>query len=158
MEACLAAALPEVDLREFVLTGAVGDGALRLTVDHPDGVSHDVCEAVTKALWAEGMGEHYAIEVWSPGPEPALRTRRHFQDALGHRVRIKVRENGRTRTREGILSAVDGEQITLTTPSEARTYPREAIRRAHDLDGARAAGADHDNDAVLMQDTGEEHT
>lgn len=135
VEACLAAALPEVDLLELTVLGAGSDAYLRVVVDHPEGVDHGVCERVTRALQDAGLGERYGIEVWSPGPEPPMRVRRHFERAVGHRVRLKVTDGGRVRAREGMLSAVGDESVSLTTSAGVLDIPFAAIRRASDLDG-----------------------
>ncbi|MCB0881417.1 MAG: hypothetical protein KDC33_04255 [Thermoleophilia bacterium] len=136
VEACLAAALPDVDLREFMLVGSGGETMIRITVDHPDGVDHDLCERVTKAMWAEGLGDDHGIEVWSPGPEPPLRVRRHYDAARGHRVRLKIASEGggKARDRVGVLSDVGDDGVTLVTADGARQVPFEQIRRAYDLE------------------------
>lgn len=141
VEACLAAALPEVDLLELVVIGRSDDGYLRVVVDHPEGVTHDLCESVTRALQAEGFGDRYGIEVWSPGPEPPMRTRRHFVRAVGHRVRLRVDDGRRVRPREGTLTAVGEETVSLETVGGLVDIPFVAIRRANDLDGGGNADA-----------------
>ena len=71
IEARLAVAEPDV---EVLLAEVVGGGTLRLFVDHPDGVTLELCERVTHAL--EDLREHYALEVSSPGRKrPASRRR-----------------------------------------------------------------------------------
>ena len=137
VESCLAAALPAVDLLE--LTVLVPSETLRLVVDHPDGVTLEVCEAVTHAVQATPLGEQFGIEVWSPGPEPPLRTPAHFARAIGHRVELRVVEDGqrRARDRSGTLTAVDEQSVTLIEPVGVREIPFSAIRRARDLEGAR---------------------
>lgn len=135
VEACLAQSLPEVDLLELTVIG-LGDSAMvRAVVDHPEGVTHDICERVTRAMQDVGIGDRYGIEVWSPGPEPPLRTPDHFRRAVGHRVALRVAEEERARSREGLLTAVGDEHISITTPSGVLDIPFGAIRRARDLDG-----------------------
>lgn len=135
VESCLAAAFPEVDLLELTILGAGSDAYLRAVVDHPGGVDHDVCERVTRALQDAGLGDRYGIQVWSPGPEPPMRVRRHYERAVGHRVRLKVADGGRTRAREGMLSGVGDAAVSLTTSAGVLDIPFAAIRRANDLDG-----------------------
>lgn len=135
VEACLAAAMPDVDLREVVLMGAGDDAMVRVVVDHPGGVDHGVCEAVTRAMWAEGLGDRFGIEVWSPGPEPPLRVRRHYEAAVGHRVRLKVADDGgKPRTREGVLAAIGADSVSLVNDGGAREIALADIRRAYDLE------------------------
>ena len=56
IEARLATAEPDVE----VLLAEVVSGTVRLYIDHPDGVSLDLCERVTHAL--PEVREHYALE------------------------------------------------------------------------------------------------
>lgn len=135
VETCLDNQLPDVDLREVTLIGPGHSGALRVVVDHPDGVNHGICEQVTRALQSVGLNDRYGIEVWSPGPQPPLRTREHFEQARGHRVAVRIDEDGKRRSREGVLQAVTPEGIRLETPSGIIDVSFTAIRRACDRDG-----------------------
>ncbi|MFN8109504.1 MAG: hypothetical protein U0Y82_06615 [Thermoleophilia bacterium] len=135
VEACLSTAMPQVDLLELTVIGSAGDPAIRAVVDHPDGVDHEVCERVTRALQAVGLGDRYGIEVWSPGPEPPLRTPEHYRRAIGHRVSLRVADDRHTRTREGLLSVVTADGVGITTATGVVDIPFGAIRRGRDLDG-----------------------
>jgi ribosome maturation factor RimP len=135
VEECLEHRLPEIDLREVTLIGPDRSGTLRVVVDHPDGVDHAVCEQVTHALQSIGLNDRYGIEVWSPGPEPPLRIRAHFEQARGHRVALRVDEDGRRRSREGVLQAVTPTGVQLATASGVIDVAFPAIRRACDRDG-----------------------
>jgi ribosome maturation factor RimP len=90
---------------------------------------------VTRALQAVGLNDRYGIEVWSPGPEPPLRTREHFEQARGHRVALRIDEDGRRRSREGVLEAVTSDGVRLETTSGVIEVGFTAIRRACDKDG-----------------------
>lgn len=133
VEHALAAALPEVDLRELVVMRR--GGTLRAVVDHPEGVDHGLCARVTEALAGAGLLERFTIEVWSPGPEPPLRTERHFQGAVGSRVRLEVDDpsvpRGR-RARNGRLVAADAHALTLEAGGAEGTVTidRASVRRA----------------------------
>ena len=61
IEARLAVAEPDVE----VLLAEIVSGTVRLYIDHPDGVTLDLCERVTHAL--PEVREHFALEVSSPG-------------------------------------------------------------------------------------------
>ena len=74
IEARLAAAEPEV---EVLLAEVVGGRLVRLFIDHPDGVTLELCERVT-ALLPE-VRERYGLEVSSPGPERPLSKPDHFR-------------------------------------------------------------------------------
>lgn len=60
----------EIDL---VALEKPGNDALRLFIDHPDGVDLALCERVTKHL--NHLRVDYSLEVSSPGPK--YRDRRH---------------------------------------------------------------------------------
>lgn len=135
VETCLSQQLPDVDLREVTLIGPDHSGTLRVVVDHPDGVDHGICEQVTRALQSVGLNDRYGIEVWSPGPEPPLRTREHFEQARGHVVAVSVEQDGRRRSREGVLKEVTADGIRLETASGVMDIAFRAIGRACDRDG-----------------------
>lgn len=137
VEECLATTHPRVDLREVTIIGPARSGTLRVVIDHPDGVDHALCEQVTRALQSIGLNDRYAIEVWSPGPEPPLRTRAHFERARGHRVALRIDDDGKRRSREGILEDVTPAGVVLATATGPLDVPFAVIRQARDRDGGR---------------------
>ena len=86
VETRLAQSMPEVE----VLLVEQMSGTLRVTIDHPDGVTLGLCEQVTHAL-AE-LRERYALEVSSPGRERPLTKPDHFRRYLGRRARVRTRQ------------------------------------------------------------------
>ena len=86
IEACLAKAEPEV---EVLLAEVVGGDLVRLFIDHPQGVSLDLCERVSNHLGA--VRERYALEVSSPGTERPLTKPEHFRRFVGRRARVRTR-------------------------------------------------------------------
>jgi ribosome maturation factor RimP len=86
IEARLADAEPEV---EVLLAEVVGGRLVRLFIDHPKGVSLELCERVTKLL--PEVRERYALEVSSPGPERPLSKPDHFRRFVGRRARVRTR-------------------------------------------------------------------
>ena len=74
---------------EVLLAEVVGGRLLRLFIDHPDGVTLDLCEQVTKQL--PEVREKYALEVSSPGPERPLSKPDHFRRFVGRRARVRTR-------------------------------------------------------------------
>jgi hypothetical protein len=55
-------------------------------IDHPQGVSLDLCERVTQHL--AHVREEYALEVSSPGPRRPLTKPDHFRRFVGRRARV----------------------------------------------------------------------
>lgn len=138
VEAALARALPEVDLLEFRVLAAQG-GMLRLVVDHPEGVDHEVCAQVTRALDQAGFLEHYGVEVWSPGPEPPLRRPEHFRRAVGQRVKVTTGAGDGRRSFTGTLLTADDRTLRLATGDAVAEIPLSEVRRARRLETSEAA-------------------
>ena len=59
-------------------------------IDHPDGVTLELCERVTRRL--DDLRERYALEVSSPGIERPLTKPAHFRRFLGRRARVRTRQ------------------------------------------------------------------
>ena len=87
IEARLASSEPEV---EVLLAEVVGGGTLRLFIDHPSGVTLDLCERVSGHL--NEYRERYALEVSSPGSDRPLTKPQHFSRFLGRHARVRLRE------------------------------------------------------------------
>ena len=86
IESRLATAEPDV---EVLLAEQVGTERIRLFIDHPHGVSLELCERVTGHL--RDLLEEYGLEVSSPGPDRPLAKPEHFRRYLGRRVRVRTR-------------------------------------------------------------------
>ena len=137
VEARLAEVMPDVDLLEVTVAGRRGAGTLRAVVDHPDGVDHDLCARVTGALAGAGLLDRFGIEVWSPGPEPPLRTPRHFRRAVGRRVKLQTDPERSPRGRRsctGTLLAADERALTIAEADGVVEVPLSAVRRARALE------------------------
>src|SRR6187455_242204 len=86
IEARLEELAPDV---EVLLAEVVGGKLVRLFIDHPQGVTLDLCERVTKLL--PEVRERYALEVSSPGPQRPLSKPDHFRRYVGRRARVRTR-------------------------------------------------------------------
>ena len=86
IEGRLATAEPDV---EVLLAEVAGGKLVRLFIDHPEGVTLDLCERVTKLL--PEVRERYALEVSSPGPQRPLSKPDHFRRFVGRRARVRTR-------------------------------------------------------------------
>ena len=104
--------------------------ALRLFIDHPDGVTLGLCERVTDHL--SELRVDYALEVSSPGSERPLTKPEHFRKFLGRRVRVRTRvplEGQQSFT--GTIAAADEEAVEVALPDVPVTIPHERIRRSN---------------------------
>jgi len=117
--------LPGVEVLALELTGKE---RFCVYLDHPQGVDHALCERVTDAL--RGYLDRYSVEVSSPGFDRPLRTKAHFERAVGKNVRVKT-ETGRARGE--VLSAGDrsGQIRSGVDPAD---IPYDQIVRANLID------------------------
>ena len=134
IEALLASAEPDV---EVLLAEVVGGHLVRLFIDHPQGVSLETCERVTKQL-AE-IRESYALEVSSPGTERPLSKPEHFRRYVGRRARVRLRpegpqsrfqHDGRSSFTGELLGASDSE-ITVAADTGVVSIPYAEIHRSN---------------------------
>ena len=104
IEARLSEVEPEV---EVLLAEVVGHDLLRLFIDHPQGVTLDLCQRVTEHL--PELRERYALEVSSPGTERPLSKPEHFRRYVGRRARVRTRgdHDGRHSFTGELLNATD---------------------------------------------------
>jgi ribosome maturation factor RimP len=117
--------MPGVDVLALELTGKE---RFCVFVDHPQGVDHALCERVTNVL--RSYLDEYSVEVSSPGIERPLRTRAHFERAVGHKVRIKT-ETGRAR---GEVVAAGERAVQIRNGDQPQEIPYDAIVRANLID------------------------
>jgi ribosome maturation factor RimP len=120
VESRLAAAEPQV---EVLLAEVLGGHTLRVFIDHPDGVTLELCERVTRQL-AE-LRDQYALEVSSPGVERPLTKPAHFRRFLGRRARVRTRDarDGHKSFTGELVGASDDEvTIAATTGVIAIAY------------------------------------
>ena len=118
-------ALPGVEVLAVELTGKE---RFCVYVDHPQGVDHALCERVTEVL--RSYLQTYSIEVSSPGFERPLRTRAHFERALGRRVKVKTV----TQKARGEVLAAGERSVQIRTGPNAADIPYEEIVRANLID------------------------
>ena len=127
IEARLAVAEPDV---EVLLAEVVGGGTLRLFVDHPDGVTLELCERVTHAL--EDLRERYALEVSSPGRKRPLTKPDHFRRFLGRRARVRTREEREGhKTFTGELVGAGDDAVTIAADDGIIAIPYADIHRSN---------------------------
>jgi ribosome maturation factor RimP len=126
----LAASEPDV---EVLLADVAGD-TVRLFIDHPDGVTLDLCERVTLQL--PQIRERYALEVSSPGSDRPLTKPAHFHRFLGRRARVRTRDarDGHTSFTGELVGATD-EEVTIALDDGVVAIPYSAIARSNLVPG-----------------------
>ena len=115
---------------ELIALEQPGPEALRLYVDHPDGVDLALCERVTDEL--RDLLAEYSLEVSSPGAERPLTKPEHYRRFRGRRVRVRTAEavDGR-RNFTGTIAGADDSGVEVELPEGAVTIPHERIRRSN---------------------------
>jgi ribosome maturation factor RimP len=122
----VSAALPGVEVLALELTGKE---RFCVYVDAPGGVDHALCERVTKVL--RPYLDRYSVEVSSPGFERPLRTREHFERAVGRQVRLRTA--GR-RLRGEVAAAGERSLLLVRGSGEQADIPYDEIVRANLID------------------------
>jgi ribosome maturation factor RimP len=128
IEARLASTEPDV---EVLLAEVVGGKLVRLFIDHPEGVSLDLCERVSNQLGA--IRERYALEVSSPGTERPLTKPEHFRRFVGRRARVRTRganHDGRSSFTGELLNATD-DAVTVAADTGVVSIAYGDIQRSN---------------------------
>jgi ribosome maturation factor RimP len=127
IEARLSEVEPEV---EVLLAEVVGGDLVRLFIDHPQGVTLDLCERVTHHL--PELRERYALEVSSPGTERPLSKPEHFSRYVGRRARVRTRgdHDGRRSFTGELLNATD-QEVTVAAETGVVSIAYADIHRSN---------------------------
>ena len=127
IEQRLAAAEPDV---EVLAADVLGGSKVRVFIDHPEGVSLELCERVTHHL-AE-VREAYALEVSSPGPQRPLSKPQHYQRFLGRRAKVRTREeHDGHRSFTGELVGASDDTVTIAADTGVIAIPYADITRSN---------------------------
>jgi ribosome maturation factor RimP len=105
-------------------------------VDHPKGVDHGLCERVTEVL-RDYLGE-YSIDVSSPGTEPPLRRRPHFERVVGRKVALRTADEiaGRKRFRGELVDVGERSLKVAASKDEQVEIPIDSIVRGNLIEEA----------------------
>jgi len=131
IEARLAASEPDV---EVLLAEVVSGGTLRLFIDHPDGVTLELCERVSGQL--NDYRDRYTLEVSSPGQDRPLTKPQHYTRFLGRHARVRLREaRDGHRSVTGELVGASDNDVTIAAQEGVVTIPYEQIARSNLVPG-----------------------
>ena len=126
IERTLAEREPEVEVLRAELRG----DTVELFIDHPEGVTLDLCERVTNAL-PEVLEEH-GLTVSSPGPERPLSKPEHFRRFIGHRAKVRTRaEHDGHKSFTGELVGASDTEVTVAAGTGVVTIPYSDISRSN---------------------------
>jgi ribosome maturation factor RimP len=120
--------LPGVEVLALELSGPE---RFTVFVDHPKGVDHGLCERVTQVL--RDYLDRYAIDVSSPGTEPPLRRRPHFERAVGRKVALRTADEiaGRKRFRGELVDVGERSLQLATDTDDPVEIPYDSIVRGN---------------------------
>ena len=123
--------LKEVDEKiEFLAVEPAGGDALRIYVDHPDGVNLEICQKVTSGL-NELLIDH-SLEVSSPGPQRPLTKPEHFSRFEGRRARVETEEPIQDRRKfTGTILEASDQDLKLGYDNAVVNIPYGNIKRSH---------------------------
>ena len=127
IETRLAAAEPDVEVLSAEL---VTGGTVRLFIDHPEGVTLELCERVTHHL--ADVREEYALEVSSPGPKRPLTKPHHYRRFIGRRARVRTRgEHQGQHSFTGELVGASDDAVTIAADTGVIAIPYADITRSN---------------------------
>jgi ribosome maturation factor RimP len=130
----------DVEDVELVLLEEAGNRRqkiLRLYIDHPGGVTHDLCARVSTAVGqaldeVDAFEGAYTLEVSSPGLERPLRKRSHFEAQVGKKVYVKTRlPIEGSKVWQGVLREVTDDSVVIEEAGREARIPLEEITSAH---------------------------
>jgi len=120
------AGLPGVEVLALEITGKE---RFTVYVDHPEGVDHALCARVTNVL--RPYLADYSVEVSSPGLDRPLRTRAHFERAVGRQIRGKTADR---RFRAEVVAAGERSATLQTAAGESLEIRYDELIRANLID------------------------
>jgi ribosome maturation factor RimP len=140
IEEHLAQAAPAV---EVLLVEPVGRDTLRIFIDHPDGVTLELCEQVTHAL--SDYRERYVLEVSSPGSDRPLTKPDHYSRFIGQRARLRLSADVKPAAADsklkhpvnltGEIVGASEEEVTIAADSGVVALPYSQIVRSNLVPG-----------------------
>jgi ribosome maturation factor RimP len=131
IETRLADCEPDV---EVLLAELVSGSTLRLFIDHPNGVTLELCERVTGRL--NDYRERYALEVSSPGQDRPLTKPQHYSRFLGRHARVRLREaRDGHKSLTGELVGASDQEVTIAAGDGIVTIPYDQIARSNLVPG-----------------------
>lgn len=127
------AAEAEVEIYHWELRRAGRQVRLVVEVDRPGGVTLDDCVRASRAIDAlleahDPVPGPYLLEVSSPGVERRLWEPRHYAQAVGKMVRVRMRSGSSHR---GRLLRLEGDAVVLEGDEGPWSLPLAEIALAH---------------------------
>lgn len=110
---------------------------LRVYIDHPEGISVENCEQVSRQVSGvldveDPISNNYTLEVSSPGMDCPLFRLDQFEAHIGSLIQLKLRMafEGR-RKYQGIINGVKDNEVLLVVDDHELQLPYDSIESAH---------------------------
>ncbi|MGE5416643.1 MAG: ribosome maturation factor RimP [Acidobacteriota bacterium] len=107
-----------------------GRWIFRVFIDHPEGVTHDVCKAASEVIndvldREDAIKQFYFLEVSSPGLDRIIKKDSDFERFSGQKVKVKAKApiNGQ-KNFVGVLKGLDGDSILVDLEDRTVRIPR----------------------------------
>lgn len=110
---------------------------LRIYIEKENGVDLEDCERVSRQISSvmdvdDPISSKYTLEVSSPGMDRSLYTLDQFQRFIGEQVLIKLsRTFGKRKKMQGVLTAVENDEVVVQIDDEEYLLPIELIEKAN---------------------------
>ncbi len=110
---------------------------VRVYIEKKSGVELADCEKVSRQISSvldveDPINGQYTLEVSSPGMDRPLFTLDHYERFIGDRVRVKLlRSFDRRKKIQGVLSAVEGDEVVIRVDNEEFLLPIVSIEKAN---------------------------
>jgi ribosome maturation factor RimP len=123
-----------VDLEE---AGNRAHRIVRLFIDYPGGVTHELCSRVSEAVGAaldeaDNAEGPYSLEVSSPGIERVLKKPAHFEAHVGQMVYVKTfAPVGGQKVWQGVLREMRGDSVVVVDGAHEAEIGLGNVAKAH---------------------------
>jgi ribosome maturation factor RimP len=123
-----------LEVVDVELRGGGKARTLRITIDKPEGVTHEDCANVSREVSTildvedAVQGPSYTLEVSSPGLDRPLKRPEDYQRFTGSRLKLTTREpvNGNRHFEARLQSFADGKLTLETVPGKKKPKPGHA--------------------------------
>ncbi len=125
----------DLELVELVYRREQHGWVVRILIYAASGIGLDECARVSREVSTildveDFIPHHFTLEVSSPGLDRPLKTPRDFERNLGARVKLTLDIDDEILHREMIISAVEGNTITVESAKNVMGFSIEQLKKA----------------------------
>ena len=110
---------------------------LRIYIDKPEGIAVEDCERVSRQVSSvldveDPIHSEYTLEVSSPGMDRPLFKLSQYEQSVGEKVNVRLRQAYEGRRKfSGLLKAVENDEVVIEVDNEEYLFPVELIEKAN---------------------------